>query len=122
MLIGTDGGFYVTYDRMANWLHHNQMALGQFYHVAVSNKKPYWIFGGLQDNGTWGFPSMSLRGAGSVNEDVIPIFGGDGYVCRVDDNDPDQVYYEMQNGGMGRYNLRTGERKGLKPVVAINTT
>jgi len=30
------------------------MALGQFYHVAVNNKRPYWAFGGLQDNGSWG--------------------------------------------------------------------
>ena len=109
-IIGTDGGFYVTYDRGANWDHMNQLALGQFYHVAVCTKKPYWIYGGLQDNGCWGIPSMSLRGQGPVNEDAVPINGGDGYVCRVDPNDPDQVYYESQNGGMGRYNLRTGER------------
>jgi photosystem II stability/assembly factor-like uncharacterized protein len=114
-IIGTDGGFYVTYDRGANWDHMNHLALGQFYHVAVCTKKPYWIYGGLQDNGSWGIPSMSLRGPGPVNEDVIPINGSDGYVCRVDPNDPDQIYYESQNGGMGRYNLRTGERASIKP-------
>ncbi len=119
-IIGTDGGFYVTYDRTATWLHHNQMAMGQFYHVAVCNKKPYWIYGGLQDNGTWGFPSANARNGAMINEDVINIFGGDGYVCRVDPNDSDQIYYEMQNGGMGRLHLKTGERKGLKPAFAIN--
>lgn len=120
-IVGTDGGFYSTYDRMANWQHHNQMALGQFYHVALCNKKPYWIYGGLQDNGTWGFPSMSTHRRGPVNEDVISIFGGDGYVCRVDPNDSDQIYYEMQNGGIGRLNLRTGERQPLKPANIGNT-
>jgi hypothetical protein len=60
---------------------------------------------------------MSLRGAGPINEDVIPVNGSDGYVCRVDQNDPDQVYYESQNGGMGRYNLRTGERASIKPIA-----
>ena len=64
MIIGTDGGFYVTYDRGQNWDHLNHMALGQFYHVAVCNKKPYWVYGGLQDNGSWGGPSMGLRGPG----------------------------------------------------------
>jgi photosystem II stability/assembly factor-like uncharacterized protein len=116
-IIGTDGGFYVTYDRGANWDHMNQLALGQFYHVALCNKKPYWIYGGLQDNGSWGIPSMTLRGAGPINEDAIPVNGSDGYVCRVDPNDPDQVYYESQNGGMGRYNLRTGERASIKPAA-----
>ena len=42
MIVGSDGGFYVTYDRGRNWDHHNHMALGQFYHVAVDSKKPYW--------------------------------------------------------------------------------
>ena len=91
------------------------MALGQFYHVAVCTKKPYFVYGGLQDNGCWGVPSMSLRGIGPVNEDVISLNGGDGYVCRVDPNDPDQVYAESQNGGMVRYNLRTGEKASIKP-------
>jgi photosystem II stability/assembly factor-like uncharacterized protein len=114
-IIGCDGGFYVTYDRCQNWDHMNQMALGQFYHVAVDSKKPYFVYGGLQDNGCWGVPSMSLRGPGPVNEDVIPINGGDGYVCRVDQDDPDQVYGESQNGGMVRYNLKTGEKASIKP-------
>jgi photosystem II stability/assembly factor-like uncharacterized protein len=114
-IIGTDGGFYATYDRGQTWDHHNQLALGQFYHVAVCNKKPYWCYGGLQDNGCWGVPSLSLRGGGPVNEDVISLNGGDGYVCRVDPNDPDQVYAESQNGGMVRYHLRTGERASIKP-------
>ncbi|HEV3024971.1 MAG TPA: hypothetical protein VGX76_21000, partial [Pirellulales bacterium] len=116
MIIGTDGGFYVTYDRMATWDHMNQLALGQFYHGAVCTKKPYFIYGGLQDNGTWGVPSMSLRQQGPINEDVIPISGGDGYVCRVDQNDPDQIYSESQNGVMSRYNLRTGERAQIRPA------
>ncbi|MFM8272553.1 MAG: hypothetical protein ACKODX_09495, partial [Gemmata sp.] len=114
-IIGTDGGFYSTYDRGANWDHHNNLALGQFYHVAVCSKKPYWVYGGLQDNGCWGQPSMSLHGGGPLNEDVISLNGCDGYVCRVDPNDPDQVYAESQNGGMVRYNLRTGERASIKP-------
>jgi photosystem II stability/assembly factor-like uncharacterized protein len=114
-IIGTDGGFYATYDRGANWDHHNNLALGQFYHVAVCTKKPYWVYGGLQDNGCWGLPSMSLHGGGPINEDVVSLNGGDGYVCRVDPNDPDQVYAESQNGGMVRYNLRTGERASIKP-------
>lgn len=117
MLIGTDGGFYATYDRMNNWDHLNHLALGQFYHVAVCTKRPYWVYGGLQDNGTWGGPSMGFKGGvGPINEDWVSIFGGDGYVCRVDPTDPDLVYFEMQDGGMGRRHLRTGEFARIGPV------
>src|SRR5439155_9746324 len=117
MIIGVDGGFYVTYDRGANWDHMNHLALGQFYHVALSTRKPYWVFGGLQDNGSWGGPSVNLHGGGGpVNEDWISTGGGDGYVSRVDPNDPDQIYFESQDGGMGRIHLKTGERAQIRPA------
>jgi photosystem II stability/assembly factor-like uncharacterized protein len=121
MLVGCDGGFYVSYDRADNWDHLNHLALGQFYHVAANTKRPYWVFGGLQDNGTWGGPSMGLKSAGPqgphgpVNEDWVSIFGGDGYVCRCDPSDPDLVYFEMQDGGMGRRHLKTGEVTRIGP-------
>jgi photosystem II stability/assembly factor-like uncharacterized protein len=115
MLIGCDGGFYVTYDRGTSWDHLNILALGQFYHVAVDNRKPYKVYGGLQDNGSWGGPSHVLRGSGPVNDDWVYVNGGDGFVCRVDPNDPDLIYSESQNGMMSRRNYRTGERGGIRP-------
>ena len=97
LIIGTDGGTYVSYDRADNWDHLNHLALGQFYHVAVNTKRPYWVFGGLQDNGCWGGPTISLKGGvGTINEDWVNIFGGDGYVCRCDPTDPDLIYFEMK--------------------------
>ncbi|MCU0717257.1 MAG: PDZ domain-containing protein, partial [Pirellula sp.] len=115
MIIGVDGGVYTTYDRGNRWDHLNTMALGQFYHVAISPKYPYYVYGGLQDNGTWGGPSMSLSGGGPVNEDWLSVGGGDGFMCRVDQNDPDLVYWTSQNGAMGRRNMKTGERGSIRP-------
>jgi photosystem II stability/assembly factor-like uncharacterized protein len=115
MLIGCDGGFYASYDQGANWDHLNVLALGQFYHVAVDNRTPYRVYGGLQDNGSWGGPSHVLRGTGPVNDDWLFVRGGDGFVCRVDPTDPDLVYSESQNGVMGRRNLRTGEQASIRP-------
>jgi photosystem II stability/assembly factor-like uncharacterized protein len=115
MIIGCDGGFYATYDRGQNWDHLNVLGLGQFYHVAADNRKPYRVYGGLQDNGTWGGPSHVLRSSGPVNEDWVFVNGGDGFVCRVDPTDPDLVYFESQNGVMGRRNFRTGERGFIRP-------
>ena len=115
MLIGVDGGTYATYDRGANWDHLNTMAIGQFYHVAIGPKAPYWVFGGLQDNGSWGGPSLSKNGSGAINEDWISVGGGDGFTCRVDPNDPDLVYSTSQDGNMSRRNLKTGERASIRP-------
>jgi photosystem II stability/assembly factor-like uncharacterized protein len=115
MIVGCDGGFYATYDRMEHWDHLNHLAIAQFYHVAVDNRRPYRAYGGLQDNGSWGGPSHSLAGMGPINEDWIVVSGGDGFVCRVDPHDPDLVYFESQDGNMGRRNLRTGERASIRP-------
>jgi len=114
MLVGCDGGFYATYDRMDHWDYLNTMAIGQFYSVCVDSRQPYRVYGGLQDNGSWGAPSRSL-GGGLVNDDWISVLGGDGFVCRVDQSDPDVVYGESQNGGMVRRNLKTGEATGIMP-------
>src|SRR5205823_4278803 len=108
MIVGCDGGFYASWDRADHWDHLNHMAIGQFYHVAVDSKQPYHVYGGLQDNGSWGGPSLSLSGAGPGNEDWISVGGGDGFVCRVDPFDPDLVYSESQDGSIGRRNLKTG--------------
>jgi len=115
MLLGTDGGLYVTYDRGANWDHLNHAAIGQFYHVAIARKQPYQVTGGLQDNGTWLGPSLSKSGSGPINEDWIAVGGSDGFMCRVDPEDPDLVYFTAQNGVMSRRNLRTGQSAPIRP-------
>lgn len=115
MLIGTDGGLYVTYDRGANWDHLNHAAIGQFYHVAIARKQPYQVTGGLQDNGTWLGPSLSKSGSGPINEDWLAVGGSDGFLCRVDPDDPDLVYFTAQNGVMSRRNLRTGQSAPIRP-------
>ncbi len=98
MILGGDGGYYATYDRMANWDHLNQMAIGQFYHVAVDSRRDYRVYGGLQDNGTWGGPSRTHNLTGPINEDWISVGGGDGFRCAVDPTDPDLVYSTAQYG------------------------
>ncbi len=115
MIIGCDGGHYVTYDRGENWDHHNTMAIGQFYHVAIDPRRPSRAYGGLQDNGSWGGPTQTKTGTGPINEDWMSIGGGDGFTCRVDPDDPDLIYFTSQNGAMGRRNLRTGETGSIRP-------
>jgi photosystem II stability/assembly factor-like uncharacterized protein len=122
MVLGNDGGIYVTWDRMDHWDHLSHVAIGQFYHVGVDTRRDYNVYGGLQDNGSWGGPSRSGRGSGPVNTDWFSVGGGDGFVTLVDPNDPDQIYFESQNGGNGRINLRTGERGFIRPRPPRGTT
>lgn len=123
LIVGSDGGFYVTYDKCASWDHMNHAgALGQFYHVAVDNRKPYRVYGGLQDNGSWGGPSQSPRFTGPINEDWGFVNGGDGFVCRIDPNNPDLIYAESQDGALMRRDLKTGTAISLRPRSPAGVT
>ena len=113
-ILGNDGGIHVTYDRMMHWDHLAHIAIGQFYHVGISHDLDYFVYGGLQDNGSWGGPSRSPNG-GAINSDWFRVGGGDGFICLVDPNDPNQIYTESQNGSMGRMNLKTGARGFIRP-------
>lgn len=114
IMLGNDGGLYVTWDRMESWDHHNHFAIGQFYHVAIDNQDLYRVYGGLQDNGSWGAPHRTRTG-GTRNEDWTFVGGGDGFLCAVDAENPNIVYYESQNGGMGSINLETNQSMLIRP-------
>ncbi len=115
VLVGTDGGPYVSYDRLAAWDQLNHAAVGQFYHVAVDHRRDYRVYGGLQDNGSWGGPSRTHSLTGPVNEDWLRVGGGDGFTCRVDPTDPDLVYSTAQYGALRRLHLRSGESTPIRP-------
>ncbi len=108
MILGNDGGMHVTWDRGQSWEVLTLMPLGQFYGVAVDDRVPYRIYGGLQDNGSWGFPSRVRQTYGLTHQHVYRIGSGDGFLCAVDPTDADVVYCESQNGNLARVNVRTG--------------
>ena len=103
VLLGNDGGFYVSGDGGDSFAAYKKMSLGQFYHVAVDDRRDYWIAGGLQDNGTWYGPSMTRGDFGTRNEDYRSINGGDGFVARFDPTDRRIVFAESQNGNVRRH-------------------
>ncbi|HVF89617.1 MAG TPA: hypothetical protein VNH22_06085 [Blastocatellia bacterium] len=115
MILGSDGGIHISYDRGRAWDFVNTIPLGQFYEVALDNRKPYWVYGGLQDNGSWAGPSGTLNQEGITNDDWFRIGGGDGFYVQVDPTDAEVLYVESQGGFLSRLELRTGERKFIRP-------
>jgi hypothetical protein len=75
----------------------------------------YNVYGGLQDNNSLGGPSRTRSEHGILNQDWFVTQGGDGFVSRVDPEDPNTVYAELQHGVIVRFDKRTGERIGIQP-------
>lgn len=115
MMTGSDGGMHYSYDRGRTWDFVNTMALGQFYEIGYDMEMPYNVYGGLQDNGSWGGPVRTLYQRGITNEDWFRVGGGDGFYTQVDPNDTATLYLESQNGNVSRLNLETTERKAIRP-------
>jgi hypothetical protein len=115
LMIGNDGGLDVSWDQGKTWDFVNTMATALAYVVTADMRHPYFVYIGLQDNGSWGGPS-AVRGRGGImNSDWFGIGGGDGFYTAVDPTDYNVVYSESQDGSTNRYDLRLGRSQSIRP-------
>ncbi len=115
-LIGGDGGIYESFDGGKEYLFKSNLPVTQFYRVQVDNSAPfYYVYGGTQDNNSFGGPSRTISGSGVVSDDWFVTCGGDGFWSQVDPVDPNIVYSESQYGGMVRYDRRSQEAIDIRP-------
>ncbi len=120
LLVGSDGGVYESFDRGANWNFKANLPVAQFYDVTTDNQMPfYFVYGGLQDNNSLGGPARTRNNAGIVNADWFATNGGDGFRSVVDPEDPNTIYAESQNGGLVRFDKRTGENVDIQPIEGV---
>lgn len=113
-LLGNDGGLYLTSDGGENWTFVENLGIGQNYAITVDNQDPYWIYGGLQDNGVRGGPSQ-LDGDLLNYKDLRWVAGGDGFWSAVHPLNPDIVYGESQYGYLVRNDFRDGTNANVRP-------
>ncbi len=120
MIVGCDGGVYESFDRGANWNFKSNLPVAQFYDVVVDNNVPFYhVYGGTQDNNSLGGPARTRNSAGIMNSDWYVTNGGDGFHSQVDPLDSNIVFAASQNGGIVRFDKRTGERVGIEPVEGV---
>lgn len=115
-IIGGDGGVYETFDGGKNYFHKTNLPVTQFYRVNVDNSEPfYWVYGGTQDNSSFGGPSQTLYSDGISRCEWVVTLGGDGFWQAIDPENPDIVYSEYQYGNIYRFDKKSGERLNIKP-------
>jgi photosystem II stability/assembly factor-like uncharacterized protein len=117
LLLGSDGGVSTSFDGSETWRFYNNLLIAQFYEIDFDYRSPYWVCGGLQDNGAWCGPTNTLDSQGIRNADWQNVGGGDGFYVRIDPTDPTVLYAESQNGSIGRLDTNTGERASIRPIA-----
>ena len=119
MIAGNDGGCNISYDAGKNWFKANSTAVGQFYAINVDNEKPYNVYGGLQDNGSWYGKSTNKESIDWTDEGQYGfkrMGGGDGMQVQIDPRDHNTVYTGSQFGAYTRINKQNQGPKFLRPV------
>ena len=106
LLLGNDGGLYVSMDRARSWLHLNNLPIAEFYTVYLDDADPFRIWGGTQDNASLVAPSTAKL-VDERSDDWRYVFldpwdGGDGFATFPDPSGDGSEYYEHQNGEMRR--------------------
>ncbi|MEE9374303.1 MAG: glycosyl hydrolase [Saprospiraceae bacterium] len=117
MMVGSDGGLYVTHDNTKHWRFIDNMPITQYYKVALDDREPFYhIYGGTQDNGSHGGPSQTDNEHGIRNADWYKTLGADGHQSATEPGNPNILYAESQQGVMHRVDLATGEQIRIQPT------
>jgi photosystem II stability/assembly factor-like uncharacterized protein len=106
IICGNDGGIAISEDGGLRWRRGGDMPITQFYELGLDSSFSNRLYGGTQDNGTYGTQTGNL-------DDWKHFLGGDGFYTLVQPNNPDMIYAEYQWGNLFRINAVTGERKDL---------
>jgi len=116
MIIGSDGGVYVSWDGGKTTDHLNQLPLGEVYNVETDMDDPYHIYMGLQDHEIWKAPANGW--SGQIGPDDWSLIGKwDGMYGRVDPEDERWFYCTTQFGSHLRIDQKTGERFDIMPIT-----
>jgi photosystem II stability/assembly factor-like uncharacterized protein len=115
ILNGNDGGYAVSYDGGKAWTILNNVVLSQFYQIFFDDRDPYYVCGGLQDNGNWCGPSRTGHRAGILKDDWYTVSFGDGFYTVPIPGEPHLVYSNIQGGPIYITDTRSGSMRLISP-------
>jgi photosystem II stability/assembly factor-like uncharacterized protein len=116
MIFGSDQGAGISVDGGKSWSSWYNQPTAQFYHVAVDNRFPYWVYGAQQDSGTISTASRSDYGSITFR-DWHPVGAGESGYIAPDPADPNIVYGGSTFGSLFRFDNRTGQSQDISPLA-----
>jgi photosystem II stability/assembly factor-like uncharacterized protein len=117
MISGVDQGTIITVNGGKTWSSWYNQPTAQFYHVAVDNQFPYWVYGAQQDSGTAAVVSRSDYGQITFR-DWHPIGAGESGYILPDPVNPQIVYGGSTGGELYRFDSKTGQVQDVSPTPA----
>jgi photosystem II stability/assembly factor-like uncharacterized protein len=117
MISGVDQGTIITVNGGKTWSSWYNQPTAQFYHAAVDDRFPYWVYGAQQDSGTAGIISRSDYGQITFR-DWHPIGAEESGYIAPDPAHPGIVYGGSTSGDLYRFDERTGQVEELSPTPA----
>ncbi|MEP6717949.1 MAG: hypothetical protein ABJB21_02340 [bacterium] len=117
MISGVDQGTLVTVNGGKTWSSWYNQPTAQFYHVAVDNQFPYWVYGAQQDSGSAAVISRSDFGQITFR-DWHPIGADESGYILPDPVNPQIVYGGSTGRNLSRFDTRTGQSQDVSPTPA----
>jgi len=119
LINANDGGASVSLDDGETWSTQENQPTAQFYHVAVDNRFPYWVYGAQQDNTNLGVASAGDEGVIGAR-DWYPAGGGECGFVLPDPRDALIVYSNSENS-ITRYSKHTEQVQDISAWPVDNS-
>ncbi|MGM0573289.1 MAG: VPS10 domain-containing protein [Bacteroidota bacterium] len=123
LLLASDGGLYQSWNNGKTWMHHNKIPAGEFYDISVSPGDPYTVYGGTQDDASVYGPPKEWNPSLPDGWKYVWLdawSGGDGCMTFPDPEDPNTVYFSMQNGAARRKDMAADTSVSIRPQLPEN--
>jgi photosystem II stability/assembly factor-like uncharacterized protein len=114
--MGADKGISLTHDHGAHFFLLDNLAIAQFYRIGYDMREPYYVYGGLQDNGMYGIASFSRDARGILTDHAWKLHWGDGQFVFSDPTNWRDVFTSAENGSFFHYDPVTHRQTRISPT------
>ncbi len=113
--LGADKGMSITHDHGSKFQLFDNLPIAQYYRIGFDYRDPFYIYGGLQDNGFYATASFSRDIRGILNDSNWKVHWGDGQYTMTNPGDWRIVYTSAENGSFNKYDPVTHRIERISP-------